>query len=137
MKRATFIPGHVASAVAELLHALAYEYRTYSGRDPSEAEAAVATIAAADAVNRLLDLPVAEGLQHPDYLAALALSHRRWLVMEDSYASKHERDACRLVDAVLYGHRFDDIPLLWHVNGEPRATRPTEAEFSAIMESPQ
>ena len=90
-----------------------------------------ATTKASAAAERLLDLPKAEALS-PDYLPALALIRRRWLVMAGEYGDKAKRDECLLVDAALAGHRFDRVPMLWFLPPVGFLhQRPSDAEFQA------
>lgn len=66
------------------------------------------------------------------YLHALALDQKRWLIMEAGYQGQREQGRCLLLDLLLLGAEpFDSIPLLWHVDGEQRDTRPSDAELHA------
>ena len=122
--------------IAYMVAAFATEtsvYFEFDGDDSPEAEQRCdeATTKASAAAERLLDLPKAEALS-PDYLPALALIRRRWLVMAGEYGDKAKRDECLLVDAALAGHRFDRVPMLWFLPPVGFLhQRPSDAEFQA------
>ena len=127
------IYAEVERLASALVEAIEDETHAFLASDGSDA-AQVLTDAAVDRVNavaqKLLDLPaVANGI--PKYQMALALNHRRWLIMEGSYADFYDRAECRLVDAALAGCSFDNVNMLWHIKGAFRPNRPSDAELQA------
>jgi hypothetical protein len=117
-------------AIEEMVAIFTRETLTYQqfGELPEELANSL-TIAAHGAANAVLDLPPTAG--HPDYLPALALIQRRWLVMDGRYTDSDGRGECLLVDAALSNHRFDAVPLLWHIHGTEWPTRPSNVELQA------
>lgn len=93
--------------------------------------------AVGDAVEALLAIPKADVFAHMaasgsmDYVMALALIQRRYLVMEAEYQNIETRPECLLVDLLLEGTTAGNVPLLWHVSGDPRSSRPDDAELQA------
>jgi len=128
----------LAEALVAAIEAETRTYRTQTGEDSRADEAACS--AAGDVVSgierALLALPF-EAHTVPAYALALALCHRRWLIMEASYETLDpgEHLQCRMVDAVLFGSALDGIQMLWHVKGAARLHRPAEAEFSVLREA--
>ena len=51
--------------------------------------------------------------------------------MEGDYQSEHKRDECLMVDLLVHGTRFDAVPLLWHISGEARDSRPSDVELQS------
>jgi hypothetical protein len=118
-----------------------YRATSSAGSSPDPAiwqEAEKLTDAALDKVNAieraLLKAPAAAN-GSDDFRLALALCHKRWLVMEGAYQDQSRRTECRLVDAILSGTRLDAVPLLWHLSGDPRDRRPSDAELQAGWEA--
>lgn len=70
-----------------------------------------------------------------DYVQALALASKRWLVMNGSYFDKSEQTICRLVDMVLDQSRYDQVPLLWNIDGVTTATQPGDDVLHAGWDS--
>jgi hypothetical protein len=126
---------YVQSAIQHMVAVFEAETDAYLAGDSLPDEVAnEATNRAAEAADAVLDLPKEQAFASPDYVPALALIRRRWLVMEGSYDKRHDRDECLLVGAVLAVHRFNNVRLLWHIRGESRASRPGDAEFQAGWE---
>jgi len=133
----------IPELVQALTHAIEVETAAYraSPDDGPPDEVANAVGAAVNRIERqLLAIPmetVAADMATSgdmDYVQALALSRRRWLIMEGGYAGHEKQAECRLVDLLLRGSRFDDVNMLWHVDGKVRPERPREAEFEALRE---
>lgn len=136
--RASELPALLIEAIAAETVCFRDQAGALGNPDPAISDAAQAladaAIANVNAIERaLLDAPTEETGE--DYVRAMALSHKRWLVMEGSFQDANARIECRLVDAILAGTRFDDVPLLWHLSGQPRDERPTDAEFQAGWEA--
>lgn len=113
-------------------------YTSGGSRGITDGEAEVATDRVIAAERALLAVPLAdlhaEMLSNGDldYVQAVALAHRRWLVMEGGYQSESKQTECRLVDMILLpGSRIADVPMLWHLSGETRDERPSDAELQA------
>ncbi len=77
---------------------------------------------------QLIALPVSAD---PEYARVLAFAERRWRIMEGDYERENQQIACRMIDAILAGTRFDQVPMLWHIKGDVRDHRPTDEEFQA------
>lgn len=129
------VMSYAIDLIDELVAAIQAETATFRALQGSEGpEAEKQTDAAVDRVNAaeraLLALPsYLDAL--PLYRQALALSHKRWLVMEGCYQDPNSRGVCRMTDGVIAGTPFDQVPLLWHVSGSPRAERPSDDELQA------
>lgn len=66
------------------------------------------------------------------YIRALALDQKRWLIMEAGYQDQHKHERCLLLDLILLdAEPFDSVPLLWHADGRPHDTRPSDDELQA------
>jgi hypothetical protein len=134
----------VKLGIEELIAAITAEtaaFRTAPKNDEGEAVTNAALDRVMAAKNRLLavskqDLTKGDGALATEVALALALLQRRWLVMEGDYQNENQRDECLLVDLLLQGTRFDDVPLLWHVDGKSRYSRPTDAELRVGWEVP-
>jgi hypothetical protein len=133
----------VELGIEELIAAITAEtdaFRTAPNNDEGEAITNAALDRVMAAKYALLAVPKQEltkenGTLATDMALALALLHRRWLVMEGDYQCENQQDECRLVDLLLHGTRFDDVPLLWHIDGKTRCSRPTDAELQADWEA--
>lgn len=124
----------VRSAIAEETAA----YRSAPAVGPSNKDADRVTFRVAAAEKALLSVPADNVEAHMlatgdmDYIHALALLQRRWLVMGGGYQQQVHAAECRLVDTLLsLNDTFGDVPMLWHMDGEPRTDRPSDAELRA------
>lgn len=121
-----------------LMQAIADETASFLACDGKDETATDAALDKVNAIHRaLLAVPPETVIADQwisgsmDHVLALALYQRRWLVMEGSYADPEHAGECRMVDLLLAETAFDAVPLLWHLNGETRAERPSAAEFEA------
>lgn len=67
---------------------------------------------------------------------ALALYQQRWLVMQGSYQDQKDVADCLLMDLLMGSAAplFTDVPLLWHICGDTRDSRPSDEELQAGWE---
>ncbi len=129
----------IDALVEQLAQAIRLETAAYRLTPDNEAALAAAGAAVSDCRDALLAVP-ADDLSALDdngygynYRLGLALATRRDLIMEGDYSSPwpDARLQCRLVDTLLAGTKYDALPMLWHINGEPLDQRPDAATLAA------
>lgn len=122
----------------EVIAAITAETAAYQidGLSDEDAEAATERVGLAE--RALLAVPAVDveaqmlATGDMDFICALALIQRRWLVMEGLYRQQAHAAECRLVDTLLsFADPFGDVPMLWHLDGQKRTERPSDAEFQA------
>lgn len=134
------VPG-LHEAIMELIDAVTAETHAFRTAPSDKAgqkitDAAVVRVMAAESALLSFDKAAIEAdidaTGDMDYMRALALAKRRWLVMEGLYESAEDHADCLLLDLILGDSEpFNSVPLLWHISGKPRDERPTDAELQA------
>ena len=132
-KKQPAIFGQIEALAATLIDAIEAETRAWRAHDGSAAshDFAEAALKRVTDIEKKLIAASPGATRVPKFQRALALLQRRWLVLEGSYSNYCHRAECRFVDAVLAGSSFDNVSMLWRINGEYRDARPSDAELQA------
>lgn len=128
--------------VEQLAQAIRLETAAYRMElDDAELQASTC-VAISEATDALLAIPAADlatldanGYGY-NYRLGLAMAVRRDLIMEGDYSASNQdvRVKCRLVDALLEPSKYDALPMLWHINGQPFDQRPDADQLAAAAE---